>query len=71
MTARSMSKLIAEAMLSKKAGDILLMDLRKVTSTTDYFVLCSADSDTQVKAIAATLGRRVAPAVKPVSVGWQ
>ncbi len=26
---------------------------------------------TQVKAIAATLGRRVAPAVKPVSVGWQ
>jgi 3-deoxy-7-phosphoheptulonate synthase len=25
----------------------------------------------QVRAIAATLGRRVAPAVKPVSVGWQ
>jgi 3-deoxy-7-phosphoheptulonate synthase len=25
----------------------------------------------QVRAIAATMGRRVAPAVKPVSVGWQ
>src|SRR5512138_852491 len=30
-----------------------------------------ADMVRQVKAIAATMGRRVAPAVKPVSVGWQ
>lgn len=39
-------------MLSKKAHDVITMDLRKVTSTTDYFVVCSADSDTQVRAIA-------------------
>ena len=39
-------------MLSKKASDVVLIDLKKVTSTADYFVLCSADSDTQVKAIA-------------------
>lgn len=36
----------------KKAFDIVIMDLRKITDVTDYFVVCSADSDTQVKAIA-------------------
>ncbi|MGE5499098.1 MAG: ribosome silencing factor, partial [Syntrophothermus sp.] len=29
-----------------------ILDLRKLTSIADYFVICSADSDTQVKAIA-------------------
>lgn len=28
------------------------MDLRKLTDMTDFFVICSADSDVQVKAIA-------------------
>jgi ribosome-associated protein len=39
-------------MLSKKAHNVIIMDLKKITSTTDHFVICSADSDTQVKAIA-------------------
>ncbi len=30
----------------------MIMDLKKITDITDYFVLCSADSDTQAKAIA-------------------
>ncbi|MBF8247492.1 MAG: iojap-like protein [Bacteroidetes bacterium] len=55
MTARTLAKKIADLALAKKAGDVLLMDLRKVTSTTDFFVLCSADSATQVKAIADSI----------------
>jgi len=43
---------IAELTLTKKASDVAIMDLREVTSMTDFFVVCSADSDTQVKAIA-------------------
>jgi ribosome-associated protein len=39
-------------MLSKKATDVVILDLKKITSATDHFVICSADSDTQVKAIA-------------------
>ena len=31
------------------------MDLRKLTSMTDFFVICSADSDIQVKAIAGAV----------------
>jgi len=52
LTPRTLAKKIADLMLSKKASEVVLIDLKKVTSTADYFVLCSADSDTQVKAIA-------------------
>jgi ribosome-associated protein len=52
LTPRTLAKKIADLMLSKKASDVVIIDLKKVTSTADYFVLCSADSDTQVKAIA-------------------
>ncbi|MFA5325082.1 MAG: ribosome silencing factor [Bacteroidales bacterium] len=43
---------IAEAMLDKKAKNVISMDLRKIgTSISDYFVICNADSTTQVVAI--------------------
>ena len=35
------------------------MDLRKLTSMTDFFVVCSADTDTQVKAIADAVVERL------------
>jgi len=38
--------------LEKKAEDVLLMDLRKLTSVTDFFVVCTGGSNTQVRAIA-------------------
>jgi ribosome-associated protein len=37
---------------SKKADDIVLMDLRRVTNFADYFVLCTAASDVQMRAVA-------------------
>ena len=52
MTARTIAKRIADLMISKKAMDVVILDLKKLTSATDHFVICSADSDTQVKAIA-------------------
>ena len=38
--------------MSKKAKDVAIMDLRELTSMTDYFVVCTGESETQVKAIA-------------------
>ncbi|MBA7494068.1 Ribosomal silencing factor RsfS [subsurface metagenome] len=35
----------------KQAVDILLLDTRKVCSFADYFVLCTGDSDRQIRAI--------------------
>jgi len=43
---------IAELILSKKGFNVKLFDVNEISSVADYFVLCSADSDTQVKAIA-------------------
>jgi len=47
-----LAKKIAGFAVSKKASNILLMDLRKKSSATDFFVVCSGDSEPQVKAIA-------------------
>ena len=52
MTSKLLAKKIADAALSKKANDITLMDLRKLTTMTDCFVVCSVDSDTQCRAVA-------------------
>lgn len=43
---------ITEALLSKKANDITLLDVSGLTTLTDYFVVCHGNSDTQVKALA-------------------
>ena len=43
---------IARAGLDKKAEDVLVLDLRGLTSYADYFVLMTADSDRQAVAIA-------------------
>lgn len=52
MTSRNLAKKIAGFAFTKKASDVQLLDLRKVSDVADFFVLCSADSDVQVKAIA-------------------
>jgi ribosome-associated protein len=47
-----LAKKIASLTLTKKANDVVIMDLRKITPMTDFFVICSADSDVQIRAIA-------------------
>lgn len=42
----------AKAALNIKAADLLILDLSKLTSFTDYFVVCTGYSDRQVCAIA-------------------
>ena len=51
MRSSLLAKKIASLTLTKKAFDVVVMDLRKVTPMTDFFVICSADSDIQIKAI--------------------
>jgi ribosome-associated protein len=35
----------------KQASDIVMLDLRKLNTIADYFVICSGESDRQLKAI--------------------
>ncbi len=46
-----LARRIADLALSKKAFDITLLDVRQLSDCIDFFVICSADSDRQVKAI--------------------
>jgi ribosome-associated protein len=52
LRAQTVAKNIASLTMTKKADDVVLMDLRGLTSMADFFVICSADSDVQVRAIA-------------------
>jgi ribosome-associated protein len=47
-----LANMIAKLALTKKAHEVIVMDLRPLTSMTDFFVVCSADSETQIKAVA-------------------
>lgn len=56
MNTEQLSKIIIEGMEEKKASDIVLMDLREVKgSVSDFFILCSGNSDTQIQAIAESI----------------
>ena len=52
MTIEEMSRAICKAASDKKARDIVVMDMREISPSTDYFVICSANTATQVRAIA-------------------
>jgi len=50
---------IAKAASDKKAHDIVILDMQKVSLVTDYFVICSANSTTQVRAIADNIEEKL------------
>lgn len=52
MDSKKLAQKIAKLILQKKGEDIKIMDLRELTTVTDFFVVCSASSDVQNKAIA-------------------
>jgi ribosome-associated protein len=48
---KTVAKKLVQFVLSKKAEDVVLLDLRKVTSMTDFFIICTGRSDVQVRSI--------------------
>lgn len=52
MDSKLFAEKIADLIFNKKGYDVRIIDLRNLTTFSDFFVICSADSDTQVKAIA-------------------
>jgi len=52
LNSKELAHKISDIIFTKKGYNVLAIDLRKLVTFTDYFVVCSADSDTQVKAIA-------------------
>lgn len=50
--AKQLAKRIAELALDKKAIDVVILDVRGMTSYADYFVVASGESERQVSALA-------------------
>jgi len=57
MTTDSKTKLLLclKAALAKKALDPVLLEMKGISSLTDYFLLCTGKSDRQVQAIARSI----------------
>ena len=51
MSPERLATTIAAHAADKKAGDIVALDLREVAGYTDFFVICTGNSDRQTKAI--------------------
>lgn len=50
---------ITDGLMEKKARDIVLLDVRKLTTLTDYFVVCHGTSETQIRALANSVMEKV------------
>lgn len=68
MTPKELAKRVAQAAEDVQAVDLEVLDLTGLTRFTDYFVICSGRSDTQVKAIADSILKKL-KAVKRLPIG--
>jgi ribosome-associated protein len=60
---------VVEIASDRKAEDIVMLDISKVSIIADYFVICSGTSDRQVRAIAKEIDEQLGKAgVNPISI---
>ena len=66
---REKAFLCARAALDHKAVDLVILEVKKLSSFTDYFVICSGNSDRQVQAIAGHIEEKLKEGdIRPLSV---
>ena len=57
---RELAVAAAREAVDRKGSDVVLLDLRGITSATDWFVIASGESDIQVRSIAERIEERLA-----------
>ena len=65
-TSINLADTIANLALDKKAEKVVSIDLKGLTSITDHFIICSADTDIQTKAIADNIRKNTSH--KPIRI---
>src|SRR5438128_1290458 len=65
-----LARTCAELASNKKAEEIVVLDLRAISTFTDFFVICSAASEPQLKAIASEIETRLREdhSIRPVAI---
>jgi ribosome-associated protein len=73
LTLAEKTQLCALAADSRKAEDIVVLDVQQLSSVADYFLICSGTSDRQVRAIADAIADELAQhGEKPLAMeGYQ
>jgi ribosome-associated protein len=57
---RTLSEVVVQGMLEKKAQNIVVLDLRQVkNAVADFFIICTGTSDTQVDSITDSIEQEV------------
>lgn len=69
LAARDKALAIARLVLDKKAIDTVVLEMKEITSFTDYFVICSGESTTQVRTIAEYVMEKMREeGIKPIGM---
>jgi ribosome-associated protein len=70
ITEENLARRCAELADNKKAESIVVLDLRGISSFTDFFVICSGTSEPHLKAIAGEIETRLRDeeGIRPASV---
>src|SRR6266496_1166834 len=70
ITPENLATTCAELASNKKAEDIVVLDLRGISTFTDFFVICSGTSEPQLKAIANEIETRLREdhSLQPVAI---
>ena len=59
----ALARLCADGALDKKAENVVILDMRQISSFTDFFVIVSGASDPQLNAIASSIRGKVRDAI--------
>jgi ribosome-associated protein len=59
LTSEELARRIADAALDKKAHDLVVLDMRGVVSYTDFFVICTGNTERQTQAIEDAVYQRL------------
>ncbi len=59
LTSREKAILSARAAVKKKAFDVVILEVIKITTIADYFLICSGDSRRQVRAVMDHIDREL------------
>jgi len=70
ITPENLARTCADLASNKKAEEIVVLDLRAISTFTDFFVICSATSEPQLKAIANEIETRLREdhSIRPVAI---
>ncbi|MGC2064255.1 MAG: ribosome silencing factor [Thermodesulfovibrionales bacterium] len=69
LESRGLAVLAAEAALAKKSENPVVLELAGLTIVADYFVICSGESTTQVRAISEHIEEELRRAgIKPIGI---